>query len=97
MRASYTIAVEPSYFSILVETFPFQDNHFQRIFSTFLMTFQYLDPDCCGKKTFQYFFYSFHFFLDFNEKVVHRNSSFDDNVQIPPHDVFDKNSTGLVT
>lgn len=28
---------------------------------------------------------------------LYRNSSFDDNVQMPPQDVFDRKSTGLVT
>lgn len=28
---------------------------------------------------------------------TNRYSSLDDSVQIPPHDVFDRNSTGLVT
>lgn len=33
----------------------------------------------------------------FKLDYTNRNSSLDDNVQIPPHDVFDRNSTGLVT
>lgn len=112
VHASYKGAVMQFCFSILVETFPFLGNHFRRIFSIALMKSLYHDPNYCRKKNKILFlhrvFVQFCFII-INlltiyvlkkkkwEKKQYRNSSLADKVQTPPHDVFDRKSTGLVT